>query len=142
MTKSPVKASVAATRAALYSNAMNLYDWQSHHPHIGIPRQAVDYREAQRQVESYWTAEVAAGTVVQLTDAEIADWPERYRQECLESLSVAIERLSTSEFLVSARFSCQATTADGMTAHVEHSLLRLSRYVSSESSRAAPTSQV
>ncbi|MCP4659056.1 MAG: hypothetical protein GY856_26910 [bacterium] len=86
-----------------------------------------DYREAQRQVESYWTAEVGAGAVVQLTDAEIPDWPECYRQECLEGAGVTIESRPTSDSPVRARFSCQATTADGMTAHVDHYLLRLSR---------------
>ncbi|MCP4654103.1 MAG: hypothetical protein GY856_01660 [bacterium] len=37
-------------------------------------------REAHRQVESYWTGDVAAGAVVQLTDAELPDWEERYRR--------------------------------------------------------------
>jgi hypothetical protein len=86
-----------------------------------------DYRQAQRQVESYWTAEVAAGAVVLLTDADVADWPERYRRECLEPLGVTIEQKSTSDSPIRARFSCRSTTADGMTVHVDHFLLRLSR---------------
>ncbi len=65
--------------------------------------------------------------VVQLTDAEIPDWPERYRRQCLEPLGVTIEPQPTAESPIRARFSCRATTADGMTAHVEHYLLRLPR---------------
>ncbi len=86
-----------------------------------------DYQEAQRQVESYWTSEVGAGAVVQLTDAQLPDWPERYCRQCLEPLGVSIEPQPTSESPIRARFSCRATTADGMTAHVDHYLLRLSR---------------
>ena len=86
-----------------------------------------DFQQAQRQVESYWTSEVGAGAVVQLTDTEIPDWPERYRRQCLEPLGVTIEPRVMSESSIRARFSCRATTADGLTARVDHFLLRLSR---------------
>ncbi len=86
-----------------------------------------DYQEAQHQIESYWSAEVEAGAVVQLTDAEIPDWPERYQRQCLEPTGVAIEPQSTSDSPLRARFSCTSTTADGLTARVDHFLLRISR---------------
>ncbi|MCP4660642.1 MAG: hypothetical protein GY856_35020 [bacterium] len=86
-----------------------------------------DYREAQQQIESYWTAEVAAGAVVQLTDAEIPDWPESYRRECLESCVTSVETQSLVDSPIRARLACVSETADGLTAHVDHLLLRLPR---------------
>jgi len=87
-----------------------------------------DYREAHRQVEGYWTADVAAAAVVQLTDADIPDWPERYRRECLEPLGVRVEPRDVEESSpIRARFHCVSTTADGLRASVEHFLLRLPR---------------
>ncbi len=84
-----------------------------------------DYREAHRQVESYWTDDVAAGAVVQLTDAELPDWPERYRRECLEP-SVA-EAVSVDSMPLAARFTATSTTAAGLEARVDHLWLRLAR---------------
>ncbi len=87
-----------------------------------------DYREAHRQVESYWTHDVVAGAVVQLTDAELADWPERYRRECLEPLGVRIDEQTVPESSpVRARFRCVSSTADGLEAGIDHLLLRLPR---------------
>lgn len=85
-----------------------------------------DYKEAQRQVASYWTSEVAAGAVVQLTDAELPDWPERYRQECLEPGTTVEERPAEGS-PIRARWTCGSPTADGMDVEVEHFLLRLPR---------------
>ncbi len=87
-----------------------------------------DYKEAHRQVESYWTDDIAAGAVVQLTDAELPDWPERYRRECLEPLGVRTEAQGMTEGSpLRARFHCGSSTADGLEASVDHFLLRLPR---------------
>ncbi len=87
-----------------------------------------DYREAQRQVESYWTDDVAAGAVVQLTDAEVPDWEERYRRECLEPLGVTATQENPVEGSpIRARFHCTSATDDGLDVGVDHFLLRLPR---------------
>jgi hypothetical protein len=87
-----------------------------------------DYREAHQQVESYWTADVVAGAVVQLTDAEIADWPERYRRDCLEPAGVRIDpRPVAKSSPIRARFRCVSQTADGLEARIDHVLLHLPR---------------
>ncbi len=85
-----------------------------------------DFDDAQRQVESYWTAGVEAGAVVQITDAEIDDWPAVYRRRCLAPAE-SIETGSTSDSPVRARLAVTSRTADGLKAHVEHFLLRLPR---------------
>ncbi len=85
-----------------------------------------DYQEAHRQVASYWTSEVAAGAVVQLTDAELPDWPERYLSKCLDPDATVIER-PVDGSPIRARFTCISATADRMDVEVEHFLLRLSR---------------
>ena len=92
-----------------------------------------DYREAHAQVESYWTQDFAAGAVVQLTDAELADWPERYRRECLDPLDIAVEALPVEDTPIRARFRCTSTTADGLDAEIDHFLLRLARRSSGKS---------
>ena len=84
-----------------------------------------DYREAQRQVESYWTQDVVAGAVVQLTDADISDWSDRYSEECLDGLS--IERISTEDSPIRGHFRCKSQTADGLQVVVDHFLVRLAR---------------
>ena len=84
-----------------------------------------DYKEAHRQVESYWSDDVAAGAVVQLTDAELTDWGERYLSECLEPL--AAEEVSVEGTPLGARFAAASTTADGLEARIDHFLLRLPR---------------
>lgn len=86
-----------------------------------------DYREAQSQVESYWTADVAAAAVVQITDADLPDWPQRYRSECLHGSHLEVEQLPLSDSPIRAHFACRSTTSDGMTAEVDHFLLRLPR---------------
>ncbi len=86
-----------------------------------------DYREAQRQVESYWTQDVAAGAVVEITDAELPDWDQRYRRECLEPLGVEVEETPVEGSPIRARFRCTSSTADGLTVVVDHLLLRLPR---------------
>jgi len=86
-----------------------------------------DYLEAHRQVESYWTDDVAAGAVVQLTDADLPDWPERYRRECLEPIGGKIEDVAVGNSPCRARFACLSSTADGVEVRVDHFLLRLPR---------------
>ncbi len=85
-----------------------------------------DFREAQRQIESYWSAEVTAGAVVQITDAEIADWPDSYRA----SLEPRVERVEVEplpDSPVRARLTAVSRTADGVDVRVDHFLLRLPR---------------
>jgi hypothetical protein len=84
-------------------------------------------REAQRQVESYWTAGVVAGAVVQLTDAGGDGLPEAYRRECLDRPGLEVEEVSLGETPLLARFACKSRTADGLEASVDHLLLRLPR---------------
>ncbi len=84
-----------------------------------------DFREAHRQVESYWTDDVAAGAVVQLTDAELADWPERYLRECLAAPTA--EPVAVEGAPLAARFTATSTVAAGLEARVDHFLLRLAR---------------
>ena len=86
-----------------------------------------DYRTAHRQVESYWTDDVALGAVVQLTDAELPDWPERYRRECLEPMSLSAQAVSVDGTPVQARLAVASRTPDGLEARVDHFLLRLPR---------------
>ncbi len=86
-----------------------------------------DYREAHRQVASYWTAETAAGAVVMVTDKELVDWPERYREQCLagcdEDRSAHAEPGSRLRMQLNAR----SQTVDGIGVEVGHFLLRLPR---------------
>lgn len=87
-----------------------------------------DYREAHRQIEGYWTSDVAAAAVVQLTDAEITDRPERYRRECLEPLGIDVDSRDVGESSpIRARVRCVSTTADGSRVSIDHYLLRLPR---------------
>ncbi|MEM7583712.1 MAG: AAA family ATPase [Acidobacteriota bacterium] len=87
-----------------------------------------DCRQAQHQVDGYWTEDVVAGAVVQLTAAEIADWPERYVEDCLGSPGLEVEaRPIAAHSPVRARFHCRSQTVDGMFTSVEHFLLRLPR---------------
>ncbi len=85
-----------------------------------------DYLQAQRQIESYWSAEVAAGAVVQITDSEIRGWAESYRQQLEAQVrDVAVELLPGSP--VQARLACVSETSDGLSAEIDHFLLRLPR---------------
>lgn len=102
--------------------------------HNGSPERAVvelkiwgrnDFKEAHHQIESYWTRDVAAGVVVQLTDADLSDWPERYRQDCLAGLRV--EELELGDSPIRAAFACDSQTPDGQEVKVHHFLLRLPR---------------
>ena len=87
-----------------------------------------DYKEAHRQVEDYWTDDVAAGVVVQLTDAALADWPERYQRQCLEPLNVRVKARGVAPGSpIRAHFHCVSSTPDGLEASIDHFLLRLPR---------------
>ena len=87
-----------------------------------------DYREAHRQVASYWTHDVTAGAVVQLTDAELPDWPERYQRECLEPLGVHFSaRDVPNGSPIRAHFRCASSTTDGREITIDHFLLHLPR---------------
>ncbi len=84
-----------------------------------------DYREAHHQIESYRTAEVRGSAVVQLTDADIPDWSERYRRECLDGLELTAEPDDMPDSPVWAHFAARAP--DGTGATVDHYLVRLAR---------------
>ncbi len=85
------------------------------------------YREVHQQVAGYWTAGTSAGAVVMLTDAEVVDWPERYRRECLVDCSEVRLAATDSTSPTRARFEASSRTLDGMSVEVEHFLLRLAR---------------
>jgi hypothetical protein len=85
-----------------------------------------NYQEANRQVESYWSADIAAGAVVMITDQEIINWPDLYRQSCLVPLGLQIESESSRPPL-SAQVACTTKTPDGLTTRVDHFLLRIAR---------------
>lgn len=69
---------------------------------------------------------MSAGAVVQLSDAELPDWPERYRRECLEPIGTVTER-PVEGTPIRARWTCASQTPDGVAIEVEHFLLRLAR---------------
>ena len=82
-----------------------------------------DYRDAQRQIEGYWSRDVVAAAVVMLTDATVPDWSERYRAECLPGVEAS--KLAAAAPL--AGWSARGVTADGLATSVDHVLLRLPR---------------
>ncbi len=86
-----------------------------------------DFREAHQQVASYWSAETVAGAVVQITDAELPEWPRDYRHQCLEPLGVDAEEQPMPDSPIRACFETAGETGDGMTARIDHYLLRLLR---------------
>ncbi len=83
--------------------------------------------EVHRQVEGYWTPEVAAGAVVMLTDAEIADWAEAYRCKCLEPSGITTAPELSGDSVLRARFRAVTSTPEGLEARVDHFLLQLPR---------------
>ncbi len=84
---------------------------------------------AQRQIESYWSAGVEAGAVVQITDSEIDDWSEIYRHRCLAQWEAEV--VPSPDSPIRARFAVTSQTADGQTARVEQAILsRLGRGIS------------
>lgn len=82
-------------------------------------------KRAQQQVESYWTSQVEAGAVVQITDAELPDWPEIYRREALGPGTV--ETLPADASPVRARFAVATEISEGVEARILHLLLQLPR---------------
>jgi AAA domain len=85
------------------------------------------WRQAHRQVEKYWSASVAAGAVVMLTDAEIDDWPEVYRRECRGEGIVEVDERQDRDSPVRVRMGWESETPDGTAVHVDHFLLRVPR---------------
>ncbi len=85
-----------------------------------------DYREAQGQIVSYWTEDVSLGAVVQLTDAELPDWPERYRRECLDPAGLEFEADEMAGSSIRARF-ITSSPAPGLETPVDHYLVALPR---------------
>jgi hypothetical protein len=81
-----------------------------------------DYRDVQRQVESYRTSGVGAAAVVMLSDSAPEDWPAVYRDRCLFDRESQAHRVSSSP--VEARIRCRSVSA-GIEVGVDHFLLRL-----------------
>lgn len=86
-----------------------------------------DYREAHSQVASYWTAETIAGAVVQLTDAELPEWPRDYRRQCLEPLGIDATEKAMPDSPIRAYFETEGVTIDGIATRIDHYLLRVVR---------------
>ena len=84
------------------------------------------YRAAQAQVESYWTEEVCTAAIVQLTDADIEDWSERYAKECLGDPGLMVEIRQTPDSPLSTRFTVESAVGN-MATRIDHILLRLPR---------------
>ena len=93
-----------------------------------------DYREIQRQIESYWTSGVEAGAVVMVSDTAPDDWPAVYRDRCLpvsgsaghEAPGPGIEVHEVPGSPIRARISFRAVS-EGVDLTVDHFLLRLAR---------------
>lgn len=83
-------------------------------------------REAQRQIEGYRTRDVTAAAVVQITDANIADWPQAYQRDCLD-LGVKVEEQGLPKSYLQAQFTVESSAASGATLKVDHYLLCLPR---------------
>ncbi len=84
-----------------------------------------DYRDVQRQVESYWTAGVGAGAVVMVSDSAPDDWPGVYRDRCLPDsdpvdVEPQVDEMPGSPVL--ARIDCRGVK-DGVDVRVDHFLL-------------------
>jgi hypothetical protein len=86
-----------------------------------------NYQEAHSQIEDYWSADIIAGAIVMITDQEILNWPEVYRQSCLLPLGLTIESEPPARPPVLAQFACTSKTLDGLAARVDHFLLRIVR---------------
>jgi hypothetical protein len=86
-----------------------------------------DYQEAHQQVLSYWTAGTIAGAVVQITDADIPEWPHQYQSRCLKPFGITNRESSLPDSPIRACFETESVSADGMTARIDHFLLRLPR---------------
>ena len=86
-----------------------------------------DYRDVQRQVESYWTSGVAAGAVVMVSDAPPDDWPAVYRDRCLAANDSPPEASGSHERPGSPVQSWISTrgVAGGDQVRVDHFLLPL-----------------
>ena len=85
------------------------------------------YEEVLRQVTSYWSSATVAGAVVMLTDAELPNWPERYRGKCLESEGRAMGAVSHADLPGGARLRSTSGEPGGTAIEVDHFLLRLPR---------------
>lgn len=86
-----------------------------------------NYKEAHRQVESYFSGDIATGAVVMITDQQIHDWPEAYQRECLAPLDLQSDRRQADKPPLAAHFAGVSTTSDGLPVKVDHFLLRLAR---------------
>lgn len=83
-----------------------------------------DFKEAQQQVESYWSDDVVAAAVVQLTDRDVKNWASRYQAEALTSSTT--EEIPVAKTALQARFSVSSSAA-GFNVRVDHFLVALPR---------------
>lgn len=86
-----------------------------------------DYRQAHRQVESYWSDKTSAGAVVMIADAALPEWPPQYRQSCLDIPGLEIEEQRHGSSPAQSTFVCRSLTLDGLRAEIDHYLLRIPR---------------
>ena len=81
------------------------------------------YKEVLQQVAGYWSSDTVAAAVVMVTDAELTDWPERYRRQCLERNGVDVEAGDAT----GARWRSTSRAVQGPAIEVEHFLLQIPR---------------
>lgn len=86
-----------------------------------------DYKDVQRQVESYWSAETTAGAVVMLTDRDVPDWAAAFLQRCLSSTPSPEQVQLPASSPVESHWRSPSPTADSVAREVDHFLLRLPR---------------
>ena len=93
-----------------------------------VPRPALDMRR-----RAQGRGSPGRGLSALLLCAVLGGWavgcrsPESYRRECLESCVTSVETQSLADSPIRARLACVSETPDGLTAHVDHLLLRLPR---------------
>jgi hypothetical protein len=85
------------------------------------------YKDVLRQIAGYWSADTVAGAVVMLTDAEIDDWPKRYRLECLQPEDLPTEAIREADLTGGMRWRSTSTPQQAAAVDVDHLLLRLPR---------------
>ena len=80
-----------------------------------------------QQIAGYRSSDTVAAAVVMLTDTELEDWADRYRQQCLARDGVDIEGGPGGDPPREARWRSTSRTAGKAAFEVDHFLLRLPR---------------
>lgn len=101
--------------------------WHNGAPERGVVEVKIwgrnDYREVQKQVESYWTQDVEAGAVVMLSESTTPDWVDVYRMDCLKDSDV--EEVNLSKSPIRALLDVTSQTSGGQQARIDHFLIQL-----------------